>query len=207
MRAEPPRFVSQNGRNNASRDTQDDELPRVSDLPNATNRMYYRLHLTANTYEYRGFGKKKSMQNQAKPGKNTFTSTDQYSTVRVLVPTVIYNSSSYVQYKFHYAFSCTRFSAVRFCTNMGQVSGAVFDLFSTCFLRTGSDWVRFGTVVLSKFYHGFASICVDFQSIYHRFSIDCCGNSVRGQMQAVITNPIYRTFIRVALVLYYFNFH
>ena len=62
--------------------------------------------------------------------------------------------SLHVRGNFHYAFSCTRLSAVHYCTNMGQ---PVFDLFF-------AHLVRFGTVVL-------LSICIDFVSIF----IDFCG--------------------------------
>ena len=69
---------------------------------------------------------------------------------------------------YEYAFSCTRFSAVRFYTNMGQVLfSTCFRQFSTCFLRTRFVSVPVGTVVLSW-------ICIDL----HRFSIDLSSISV-----------------------------
>ena len=107
----------------------------------------------------------------AKRYKNTFTEYDI--------------SSLYVRCNFHYAVSCTRFPAVRYCTNMGQM------LFLTCFRLVFSFFahlVRFGTVVLS-------SICIDL----YRFCIDFVSIFVvgfRGQMQAVITPGGNAVFMR-----------
>ena len=86
-------------------------------------------------------------------------------------------SSLYVRYNFHYAVSCTRFPAVRYCTNMGQM------LFLTCF--------RLVFCALGSFrYGGFIIDLYRFVSILCRFCIDFSSIFVvgfRGQMQAVIS--------------------
>ena len=71
-------------------------------------------------------------------------------------------SSLYVRYNFHYAVSCTRFPAVRYCTNMGQM------LFLTYF--------RPVFCALSSFRYGcFIIDLYRFVSILYRFFIDFCG--------------------------------
>ena len=111
--------------------------------------IYYRLHLTANTY--RGFGGK----NRCKTIQKHFTEYDI--------------SSVCVRFNFHYAVSCTRFPAVRYCTNMGQM------LFLTCFqlvfCALGS--FRYGGFIIDLY-----RFCIDFSSIFVV--------GFRGQMQAVI---------------------
>ena len=82
----------------------------------------------------------------------------------VTISTECHISSLCVRYNFHYAVSCTRFPAVRYCTNMGQSGQTVRCCCRPVFNLFFAHLVRFGTVVLSW-------ICIVI-GIQFRFSVE-----------------------------------